>query len=78
MVDQSDKIALLTYELLQRVHVRLDGIAADIHDIKVRMSAFIGSLGNIQLQIGQMNARMDRFDDRLTQIETRLDLIAAE
>jgi predicted nucleic acid-binding Zn-ribbon protein len=78
MADQSDKIALLTYELLQRVHVRLDGIAADIHDLKVRMSAMEVSIGNIQLQIGQMNARMDRFDDRLTRIETRLDLIAAE
>ena len=78
MAERSDNIALLTYELLQRVHTRIDAIAADLHDVKIRMSAMEVAVGNIQLQIGQLNTRMDRFDERLTRIETRLDLIAAE
>ena len=77
MAEQTD-IAVLTYELLKKVHMRIDAIADDVHDVKIRMSAMEVAVGNIQLQIGQLNTRMDRFDERLTRIETRLDLIAAE
>jgi predicted nucleic acid-binding Zn-ribbon protein len=67
--DASD-LAVMTFELLKRMQAQMDRIEGDVQNIKVRMSA-------VEVAIGQLNSRMDRFDDRLVRIEKRLDLTEA-
>ena len=64
--DPSD-LAVMTFEMLKRIQQQLDGIEGDVQNLKVRMSA-------VEMGIGQLNSRMDRFDDRMARIERRLDL----
>ncbi|HUE79309.1 MAG TPA: hypothetical protein VMN38_06725 [Sphingomicrobium sp.] len=65
----SEDVAQLTYELLKRVNGKIDAMAADIADLKIRVSAVETTLGQQAIQIGALNARMDRFDERLGRIE---------
>ena len=64
----------LTLEMLRRIDRRLDNIEGDVHDLKLRMSIVEDHLGTIIVSIGGLNHRMDRFDERLTRVERRLDL----
>ena len=74
----------LLLEVLKRVQGTLSAISADVADLNTRMSAVEMNLGLIKqemgqqsFQIGALNVRMDRFDERLRRIETRPDLIEA-
>jgi hypothetical protein len=55
----------------------LDLVAADVSDLKLRMSAVEHHTAQVQVQMAGLNRRMDRFDERLGRIERRLELVEA-
>ena len=74
----------LLLEALKRIQGTLGAMAADVTDLKTRMSAVEMNLGLMKQEMGQqsvqiaaLNVRMDRFDERLRRIENRLDLADA-
>lgn len=64
-------------EMLKRIRASQERMEADVGDLKLGMSAVEQHLAQVQFQLGGLNSRMDRFDERLTRIERRLDLIEA-
>jgi len=54
-------------EHLRHIRGQLDGLAADIHEIKVRVT-------NVEEGLALVNRRLDRVDGRLDRIERRLEL----
>jgi hypothetical protein len=68
------EVESLTLEMLRRIDRRLDNIEGDVHDLKLRMSTVEDHLGTIIVSIGGLNHRMDRFDERFSRVERRLDL----
>jgi len=53
---------------LRSIETKLDRGLADIHDIKIRVTAVEEGLAGVQ-------RRIDRVDERLDRIERRLDLV---
>jgi hypothetical protein len=73
-MSEGDNIVL---EHLRRIRASQDRVEVVMGDVKLRMSAVEQHLGQVQLQIAGLNTRMDHFDDRLTRIERRLELVDA-
>ena len=73
----AEDVANLTYELLKRVSIRLERMEDDISDIKSRLAVVEAAVAQHSVQFAALNARMDRFDERLKRIERRLDLTDA-
>ena len=73
----TDEVGNLVLEQLRHMRRTLDFVAQDVADLKLRMSAVENHLGQIQIQVAGLNGRMDRFDERLTRIERRLELVDA-
>ena len=67
----------LMLEHLKRFQATLDSMRLDMLDLKVRMSAIETNFGQMSYQIGGINGRLDRLDERVARIERRLDLIEA-
>jgi polyhydroxyalkanoate synthesis regulator phasin len=67
----------LVLELLRRVRASQERMELDVADLKARLSAVEQPLGQQQIQLAALNGRMDRFDERLSRIERRLDLTDA-
>lgn len=61
----------LILERLRRIDDRLSHIKGDV---KVRMTAVEEHLLSIQTSVFGLNQRMDRFDERLSRVESRLEL----
>ena len=74
MADAPENLVL---EHLKRIQATLDGMKFDILDLKVRASATEQHLAQLSMQYAGLSSRMDRFDERLSRIERRLDLIEA-
>ena len=74
----TDEIGNLILERLRRMDDRLVNIEGDMHDVKLRMTVVEEHIGNLVLGVSGLNARMDRFDERLTRVERRMDLRGAE
>ena len=74
----TDNVENLILERLRRIDDRLANIEGDMHDIKLRMTVAEEHLGNMLLAISGLNARMDRFDERLTRVERRMELRGGE
>ncbi len=72
------EIANHTYDLLKRVAANGEATRFDIEDIKLRMSAFEDHMRGVVTSVAGLNARMDRFDERLRRMERRLDLRGTE
>ena len=70
----TDEVGNLVLEQLRHIRRIQDLMREDVADLKLRMSAVETHLGQIQIQVVGLNGRMDRFDERLTRIERRLDL----
>ena len=70
----TDEIGNLILERLRRMDDRLVNIEADIHDLKLRVSGVEDHIGTLVASMAGLNARMDRFDARLTRVERRLDI----
>ena len=73
----AENLESLVLEQLRHIRRSQDLMREDISDIKLRMSAVEHHVGQIQVQIAGLNSRMDRFDERLTRIERRLELVDA-
>ena len=73
-MSEGDNIVL---EHLRRIRASQDRVEAVMGDLKLRMSAVEQHLGQVQLQIAGLNTRMDHFDERLSRIERRLELVDA-
>ena len=54
-----------------RLEVKIDTLAADLNNIKVRLSALEHDVGFLRIGMAELNSRFDRMDAR---IERRLDL----
>ena len=67
----------LILEPLKNIQGRLARIELDIADIKVRMSGAAAHLAQLPMPYANLSSRMDRFDERLSRIERRLDLLEA-
>jgi predicted nucleic acid-binding Zn-ribbon protein len=67
MVDEPDNIVLI---YLRRMDEKIDRLADDMRDMKVRLTAVEESVVGVQ-------RRMDRLEARIERIEKRLDLVEA-
>ena len=74
MTEQTENMVL---ELLRRIRAQLDRMEADIGDLKLRTSTIENHLGQMQIQFGGLNSRLDRLDERVGRIERRLELVEA-
>ena len=57
----------IVLEHLRLIREKLDAISGDLHDLKVRTTSIEEGLAGV-------NRRLDRNDERLERIETRLNL----
>jgi archaellum component FlaC len=64
MADQVDNFVLAT---LHKIDERLDRMALDVHDLKVRLTS-------VEHGFGGVNRRLERLDNRMELIEKRLEL----
>ena len=65
MTDEPDNLILL---YLRRIDGKVDRLADDMHDVKVRLTAVEEGLAGVQRRIDRLESRVDR-------IERRLDLV---
>ena len=73
----NDETTNIVLEHLRRIRASQERMELDVGEIKGRLSALEQTTGQVLNSIGIMNQRMDRFDERLSRIERRLDLIEA-
>ena len=74
MTEHFDNLVL---EQLRPIRGVLEGVAADVSDLKLGMSSLEEHMGSQQVQFAGLNRRMDRFDERMTRVERRLGLLDA-
>ncbi|EZP57544.1 MULTISPECIES: hypothetical protein [Sphingomonas] len=74
----TENVENLILERLRRIDDRLSNIEGDMHDVKLRMTVVEEHIGNLVLSVSGLNARMDRFDERLTRVERRMELRGGE
>ena len=65
----------LVLEHLRRIRTSVEHIELDIIDLKSRVSAIESVQGQILSLLGGLGQRMDRYEERLSRIERRLDLV---
>jgi hypothetical protein len=75
--DSGDVFDFLS-EQFALVNDKLDRLGADVHNLKICMSALESESGFIRVALGELNGRVDRIEGRLDRIERRLDLADAE
>jgi archaellum component FlaC len=71
MTEETTNLVLEHLKHIRRVG---DETREDMADVKLRVSAIEEHIGQMQIQFGGLNRRMDRFDERLTRVERRLEL----
>ncbi len=64
----SDDVANQTLTLLRRMDQKLDRALDDLHDVKI-------SVTSIEANMGAMNRRLDRMEDRMERLERRAGLL---
>ena len=74
MAEQTDSIVL---EMLRRIRGSRERMELDIGELKSRVSAIDLNQGQVLLSLGTLNQHMGRFDERLSRIERRPDLVEA-
>ena len=67
MTEEPENIVLV---MLRRIDAKIDRVADDVRDLKVRQTATEEALAGV-------NRRLDRLDMRVERIEKRLDLVDA-
>lgn len=70
----TENVENLVLEHLKHIRGKLDVLTLDMADIKSRVSSLEETQGQVLSMLGGLGKRMDRFDDRLSRIEKRLDL----
>ena len=66
MADQPDNILL---QYMRRFDEKLDRLIADVHELKVRMTAVEENLAGVHRRIDRMEIRLDRIEKRLDLVE---------
>ena len=74
MTEETENLVL---EHLRRIRASQERMELEISDLKSRVSAIELIQGQILALLGGLSQRMDRFDERLSRIERRLDLVGA-
>jgi hypothetical protein len=74
MADE-DKVLDFLRERFNRLDARLDGMARDLHEVRVVQAAMAQTLAAMQTILASHDARLLRVDERLDRIERRLDLV---
>jgi len=54
----------------ERILSEIRQMHQDVHDIKVRLTALEASFGLVITQIATLNGRLNRFEERLEQLES--------
>jgi predicted nucleic acid-binding Zn-ribbon protein len=72
MVDELDN---LTLRFLRNIDQKLDRLAEDVSDMKVRMTSLERGLASVEMSMAGVQNRIDRVEQRLDRIEKRLDLV---
>jgi predicted nucleic acid-binding Zn-ribbon protein len=70
----SEDVDSLVLRYLRRIDEKVDRLAADVADLKVRMTLVEQQLAGMAGQYAGLSARIDRIELRLERIERRLDL----
>lgn len=70
----SDVTPDLIYAVLQKMQADMAELKFDMRDIKIRMTMVEEHLGSSIIATSGVNSRLDRLNDRVERIETRLDL----
>ncbi len=65
----------LVLEMLRRIRSSQERMELDIIDMKSRVSSIEQFQGQILSLLGGLGQRMDRYEERLSRIERRLDLV---
>jgi hypothetical protein len=73
MADQLDSLVL---RYLRQIDQKVDGLADEVKELKVRAGRIETSLAQVQVHLAERSVRMDRIEDRLDRIE-RLTLVDA-
>ena len=74
MVEETESLVL---EMLRRIRASQERMELDMGELKSRVTAIEQSQGHVLILLGTLNQRMDRFDERLSRVERRLDLVEA-
>lgn len=74
MTEETESLVL---EHLRRIRASQERMELEISDLKSRVSALEIIQGQILALLGGLSQRMDRFEERLSRIERRLDLVSA-
>jgi hypothetical protein len=72
MVDEPDNLVLV---YLRRLDEKFDRLAADLSDIKIRMTAVVEKFGGINRRLDRVVGSLNRIEHRLDGIDTRLGAI---
>ncbi|WP_019516621.1 hypothetical protein [Sphingomonas sp. Mn802worker] len=64
----------LIYSVMQKMQTDLSELKYDVRDLKVRMTMVEEHLGSSIIATSGVNSRLDRLNDRVERIESRLDL----
>ena len=73
----SEKIESLVLEHLRHIRTRVDRVADDMADVKVRLTSLETQVAGLHLDMAHMHSRIDRVDNRISRIETRLEIADA-
>jgi predicted nuclease with TOPRIM domain len=65
----------LIYSVLQTMQSDLAELKFDVRDLKVRMTLVEEHMGHSIIGVSGINARLDRLNDRVERIETRIGLV---
>jgi predicted nuclease with TOPRIM domain len=74
MADEPENLVL---HYLRRIDERVERIAADMQDLKVRVTSLEGQTAHLQTLIAAQSGPIDRIETRLERIERRLELTPA-
>jgi predicted nuclease with TOPRIM domain len=65
----------LIYSVLQTMQSDLAELKFDVRDLKVRMTLVEEHMGHSIIGVSGINSRLDRLNDRVERIETRIGLV---
>ena len=65
----------LIYSVLQAIQSDVSDLKFDVRDLKSRMTLVEEHMGHSIIGISGVNARLDRLNERIERIETRVGLV---
>lgn len=65
----------LIYSVLQAIQADVSDLKFDVRDLKGRMTLVEEHMGHSIIGISGVNARLDRLNERMERIETRVGLV---